>query len=93
MNIDLEQLAKEEVQRLVKEKINGKLHQQIQKELKSYEYTRMISDYVRAEMKNLIENIDLLEYIDKEKLQADVTYELSSVLMNRLTTSHSYEEY
>lgn len=93
MNIDIEQLAKEEVQRLVKEKINGKLHQQVQKELKNYEYARMIRDYVHLEMKNLLDNINLLDYIDKEKLQKDVTVNISSILVERLTTSHSYEEY
>lgn len=93
MNIDIEKLAKEEVQRLVKEKINSKLHQQVQKELNNYEYTRMIRDHVQMEIGDLLKNINLLDYIDKEQLQKDVTDNISTILINRLSTSHSYEEY
>lgn len=93
MNINLDELAKQEVERLVKEKINGKLHNQIQKELKNHNYTRMISEYVHFEMKKMLDNINLLDYIDKDKLQNDITANISNVLIERLSTSLSYEEY
>lgn len=93
MNIDIEQLAQEEVQRLVKEKINNKLYLQVQKELKKHEYEHMIRQYVHQEINSLLKSIDPLDYIDKDKLQKDVTSNISSILMDRLSTSHYDEEY
>lgn len=93
MNIDIEQLAKEEVHRLVKEKINGKLHLQIQKELKEHNYTHMIRNFVHDEMESLLKDIKLLDYIDKDKLQKDVTGNISTILLDRISTSHDHEEY
>ncbi len=93
MNIDIEQLAIEEVKRLVKEKINGKLHQIVQKELKNYEYMYLVREHIQAELKALFGSIDLLEYIDKEKLQKDVTDTVTKILIDRMTTrTHEDEE-
>lgn len=93
MELDMQELVLQEVQKQVKDKINGKLHLQVQKELKEYKYVHMISNYVNDGLKQLLNETSLLYLIDREKLQKDVTNIVSRELLNRMTTSFHEEDY
>lgn len=92
MDLDIEKLAQEEVQRLVKEKINKKLHLHVQNEMKKYEYSDMISYYVNNGLQDILKNTNLSELINVDKLQKDITNIVAKEMLSRLTTSYRYED-
>jgi len=92
MDLNIKELAELEIQRQVKEKLGSKLHLEVQKEMKKHDYKHDIQLYVENGLKVLLHNSDLLELIDKEKLQKDVTNIVAKELLNRMTTSFRYED-
>lgn len=93
MDLDIKALAELEIQRQVKEKLGSKLHLDIQKEMKKYNYKHDIQLYVDNGLKALLNNANLLELIDREKLQKDVANIVATELLNRMTTSFHNEDY
>lgn len=92
MELNFEELATQEIQRQVKEKLGKKLHLEIQKEMKKWDYQNMMSLYVENGLKVLLNNTNLLELIDRDKLQKDVTNIISKELLKRMTNVHFYDD-
>lgn len=92
MELNIQELAELEIQSQVKEKLGSKLHLEIQKEMKKYDYKHDISLYVDNGLKVLLNNTDLLDLIDKDKLQQDVTNIVAKELLKRMTTNYRYED-
>ena len=90
MNLNFEELAKKEVERQVKDKINNKLHLVVQKELKNYQYQNMISSHCKIELSNLLNDEIILKYIDFEKLHKDIVSNVSEMIYNKLTNDMEY---
>lgn len=90
MELNYEELARAEVARQVKEKINGKLHLVVQKELKNYQYQSMIASHSQRELKGLLASEDILKYIDFEKLHKDIVSNVSEMLLDKLTSDADY---
>lgn len=93
MELNFEELAKKEVERQVKEKINGKLHNMIQKELKSHDFQKTINGLVNYYVKQHLTNENLIEMVDLELVNKQVIDNVSSILVERISTSHDYERY
>lgn len=86
MELNYEELARAEVARQVKDKINNKLHLVVQKELKNYQYQNMIASHSQRELKSLLTGEDILKYIDFEKLHKDIVSNVSEMILDRLSS-------
>ena len=91
MDLNIKALAELEIQRQVKEKLGNKLHLDIQKEMKKYNYKHDIQLYVDNGLKVLLNNTNLLELIDVEKVQAQIAHIVSQELIDRM--SRDTDEY
>lgn len=91
MELNYENLARAEVARQVKEKINSKLHLVVQKELKNYQYQSMIASHSQRELNSLLASEDILKYIDFEQLHKDIVSNVSEMILDKLAYDGEYK--